>query len=34
MDCDTLYTEALNRGQDYGGVVAVNPFVDGRGREA
>lgn len=24
----------LHHGRDYGGVVAVNPFVDGRDREA
>ncbi len=26
MQCRTLYTEDLNHGQDYGGVIAVNPF--------
>ena len=34
LGCDILYTEDLNHGQDYGGVVVVNPFVDGRDREA
>jgi predicted nucleic acid-binding protein len=28
MDCDTLYTEDLNHGQDYEGVIAVNPFIN------
>jgi len=27
LDCDTLYTEDLNSGQDYEGVIAVNPFL-------
>ena len=27
MDCDTLYTEDLNHGQDYEGIIAVNPFL-------
>ncbi len=26
--CDTVYTEDLNDGQDYGGVREVNPFAD------
>jgi len=26
MHCSTLFTEDLNHGQDYGGVIAVNPF--------
>jgi predicted nucleic acid-binding protein len=26
LGCDTLYTEDLNHGQDYGGVVVKNPF--------
>lgn len=25
-DCEILYTEDLNDGQDYGGVRVVNPF--------
>ena len=25
--CDTVYTEDLNDGQDYGGVRVVNPFA-------
>ncbi len=29
MQCSTLYTEDLNHGQDYGGVIAVNPFKSG-----
>ena len=28
LGCDTIYTEDLNTGQDYGGVRAVNPFID------
>lgn len=27
--CDTVYTEDLNDGQDYGGVRVVNPFAAG-----
>lgn len=27
LGCETLYTEDLNDGQDYGGVVARNPFA-------
>ena len=27
LGCKILYTEDLNAGQDYGGVVAQNPFV-------
>lgn len=27
LGCDTLYTEDLNHGQDYGGVVVKNPFL-------
>lgn len=27
LGCDTLYTEDLNDGQDYGGVVVKNPFA-------
>lgn len=27
LGCKVLYTEDLNSGQDYGGVVARNPFV-------
>jgi len=27
MNCDTLYTEDLANGQDYDGVIAVNPFL-------
>ncbi len=27
LGCDTLYTEDLNHGQDYGGVVVRNPFL-------
>ena len=26
LDCDILYTEDLNDGQNYEGVVAINPF--------
>ncbi|MEX2174130.1 MAG: PIN domain-containing protein [Pirellulaceae bacterium] len=26
LGCQTVYTEDLNRGQDYGGVRVVNPF--------
>lgn len=28
LGCKILYTEDLNAGQDYGGVVAQNPFTD------
>ena len=28
QDCDVVYTEDLNHGQDYGGVRAVNPFTE------
>ena len=28
LGCDTIFTEDLNAGQDYGGVRAVNPFAD------
>jgi predicted nucleic acid-binding protein len=27
LGCDTLYTEDLNHGQDYGGVRVINPFM-------
>jgi predicted nucleic acid-binding protein len=27
MSCGLLFTEDLNHGQDYGGVVAINPFL-------
>lgn len=27
LGCDTLYTEDLNHGQDYGGVRVINPFL-------
>lgn len=27
LNCDTLWTEDLNHGQDYKGVKAVNPFI-------
>ncbi len=27
LGCQTLYTEDLNHGQDYGGIRAVNPFL-------
>lgn len=27
LNCDTLYTEDLNHGQDYEGVVVLNPFL-------
>jgi predicted nucleic acid-binding protein len=27
LGCETLYTEDLNHGQDYGGVRAINPFL-------
>lgn len=30
LGCDILYTEDLTHGQDYGGVVVVNPFLEGR----
>ena len=26
MDCDAVYSEDLNTGQDYGGVLMINPF--------
>ena len=26
MDCDAVYSEDLNSGQDYGGVLMINPF--------
>ncbi len=26
MDCDAVYSEDLNPGQDYGGIQVVNPF--------
>lgn len=26
MDCDAVFSEDLNEGQDYGGVTVVNPF--------
>jgi len=29
MNCNTLYTEDLAHGQDYEGVTAVNPFLNG-----
>jgi len=29
MQCPVIYTEDLNDGQDYGGVMAVNPFKAG-----
>lgn len=29
--CDTVYTEDLNDGQDYGGVRVVNPFANAAG---
>lgn len=29
MQCPVIYTEDLNDGQDYGGVMAVNPFKVG-----
>ncbi len=28
--CDILYTEDLTHGQDYSGVVVVNPFLESR----
>jgi predicted nucleic acid-binding protein len=28
LGCETLYSEDLNAGQDYGGVIARNPFAD------
>lgn len=28
LNCDSLYTEDLNDGQDYSGVIAVNPFIN------
>lgn len=28
MGCDTIYTEDLNAGQQYGSVRALNPFAD------
>ena len=27
LNCDTLYTEDLNDGQDYEGVIVINPFI-------
>ena len=27
LQCKAIYTEDLNHGQDYGGVVVLNPFV-------
>lgn len=27
LNCDTLYTEDLNHGQDYDGVKVINPFL-------
>ena len=30
LGCDILYTEDLNHGQDYAGVVVINPFLDAR----
>jgi predicted nucleic acid-binding protein len=27
LGCETLYSEDLNRGQDYGGVIVRNPFT-------
>jgi len=27
LNCDTVYTEDLNDGQDYEGVTVINPFV-------
>ncbi len=27
LGCQTIYTEDLNHGQDYGGVTALNPFL-------
>lgn len=27
MDCDAVYSEDLNSGQDYGGVLMINPFA-------
>lgn len=30
LDCEIVYSEDLNHGQDYGGVVVVNPFLDER----
>lgn len=29
MQCPVIYTEDLNDGQDYGGVMAINPFKAG-----
>lgn len=26
LGCDTLYTEALNHGQNYDGLIVINPF--------
>ena len=28
LGCETLYSEDLNAGQDYGGVIARNPFAN------
>jgi predicted nucleic acid-binding protein len=28
LGCHTIHTEDLNHGQDYGGVKALNPFLD------
>ena len=30
LGCEIVYSEDLNHGQDYGGVVVVNPFLDRR----
>jgi predicted nucleic acid-binding protein len=27
LECDVLYSEALNHGQDYDGIVVTNPFT-------
>ena len=29
--CDTLYTEDMQHGRKFGGLVIVNPFVEGGG---
>ena len=30
LGCEIVYSEDLNHGQDFGGVVVVNPFLDER----
>ena len=28
LNCETIYSEDLNHGQDYGGIKVINPFVE------